>query len=438
MRPVHRASLVALLLASGAVIHGATAQEATAPSRISATISQSFEVDSNYDLDDESPGTSYLGDTRLELGLARETRTQSLELGFDTALRALDQPDEEFEFTLGSPTGAFFDYAVEAPNAEFDSLLRYRQTRTDFRRDLDDFVTEEGLLPDDLTSEDLDTDTREQRFDVDLGGTWGTASPSSYTLRFSGTDIGYSDDATDLVPRRFGQATGAWTLRVNPVLSTIVAAEYYRYDADNAVDTDLRISEIDAGLVYEPDENLRLRGGLGYAERERTETINGEDVTETETGPTIRGDVLWTRDDFSLVGDARLTTAAPETRLGFNLRGVYELPRGQLVGRAFNRYTGDSGTGTETQVTGFGVAVERDLDTLSAVRFDVAYAVQEFLDIDEDDTTRTTATVSYRRDLTPVVSAELGYRFLNLVEDPTDADSHRVFFNIGRTFERGL
>ncbi len=436
---MHRASLAALLLAGGAAIHGATAQEGIAPSRISATISQSLEADTNYDLENDSPGTAYFGDTRLEIGLLRETRTQSFALGLDTALRALDRADEPFEFTLGSPTGGLLDYAVEGPNFAFDTLLSYRQTRTDFQADLEDFVTEEGFLPDDLTSEDLESDAREERFDAEIGGTWGTASPSSYTLRFSGTDIGYSDDATDLVPRRFGQATAAWTLRINPVLSTIVVGEYYQYDADNEEDTDLRISEIDAGLVYEPDENLQLRGGIGYADRVRTEIEDGEEVTEENRGPTLRGDVLWIRDDFRLVGDARLTTAAPETRLSFNIRGVYALPRGQLIGRAFNRYTGDSGTGTETRIAGFGLVWEREINTVSAVSFDVAYADQEFLDLDQENTQRTAFTATYRRDLTPVVSAEVGYRFLNLIEAPdTDADSNRVFFRIGRTFETGL
>ena len=149
--------------------------------------------------------------------------------------------------------------------------------------------------------------------------------------------------------------------------------------------------------------------------------------------------MLWIRDDFRLVGDARLTTAAPETRLSFNIRGVYDLPRGQLIGRAFNRYTGDSGTGTETRIAGFGLVWERELNTVSAVSFDVAYADQEFLDLDQENTQRTAFTATYRRDLTPVVSAEVGYRFLNLIEAPdTDADSNRVFFRIGRTFETGL
>ena len=98
-----------------------------------------------------------------------------------------------------------------------------------------------------------------------------------------------------------------------------------------------------------------------------------------------------------------------------------------------------SGTGTESRVTGFAVAWERDINTLSGLRLDAGFANQTFLDLDQDDTQRATFTATYRRDLTPVVSAEVGYRFLNLIEAPdTDADSNRVFFRIGRTFETGL
>ena len=318
-------------------------------------------------------------------------------------------------------------------------MLRYRQIRTDFN-DFESFITDEGFLPDDLTTEDLESDTREERFDVDIGGTWGTSSPNGFSLRFSGTDIGYSDDASNLTPRRFGQVTGAWTLRLNPVLSSIVVAEYYEYDADNPQDTDVTISEIDAGVVYEPDETLRLRGGIGYANRVREELRDGERETiQDDAGPTIRGDVLWIRDDFQLEGDARLTTAAPETRLGFNLRGAYELARGQVIGRVFNRFTGDADSGTESRVSGFGVTFDREINSLSGLSFDFAYATEKFLDFDQENTDQTIFTAIYRRDLTQVVSAELGYRFSKLIEAPdTDADSNRVFFRIGRTFETGL
>ena len=44
-----------------------------------------------------------------------------------------------------------------------------------------------------------------------------------------------------------------------------------------------------------------------------------------------------------------------------------------------------------------------------------------------------TATFSY--DITEQLSADIGYRFRYREEEPDTADSHAVFFVIGRSFE---
>ena len=93
-------------------------------------------------------------------------------------MRAIDQPDQPFELTLASPTGALLDYEYEAANATFDTLLRYRQSETSYNRSIDDFVTDEGLLPDDLTESDLEDNTRQQRLDADIGLPGGPPPPA--------------------------------------------------------------------------------------------------------------------------------------------------------------------------------------------------------------------------------------------------------------------
>jgi hypothetical protein len=37
-----------------------------------------------------------------------------------------------------------------------------------------------------------------------------------------------------------------------------------------------------------------------------------------------------------------------------------------------------------------------------------------------------------------VVTEDIGYRFRSEIEDPSNATSNRVFFQIGRTFSTGL
>ena len=52
-----------------------------------------------------------------------------------------------------------------------------------------------------------------------------------------------------------------------------------------------------------------------------------------------------------------------------------------------------------------------------------------------EDINRLTATATYSYDLTETVSADFGYRFRSRQQDPEDAQSNAVFFEIGRSFE---
>ena len=122
---MHRGSLAALLLA-GTAASTAFGQDAGG-GLITATISERLEADSNYRLDDPSPGTSYFADTRLSFGYLNETPTQTFGLGLSTAARALWEAEEDFDFTLGSPTGGSLDYTNEWANAAFDAAFDYRQ-----------------------------------------------------------------------------------------------------------------------------------------------------------------------------------------------------------------------------------------------------------------------------------------------------------------------
>lgn len=442
-----RATLTAVILAGTASWQTASAQTLS-DSVLTATISQSFEADTNYDLDPDSPGTSYYGDTRFGLEWAQQRENHSLVLGFDTGMRALDRADRPFELTLASPTGALLDYDFEAANATFDTLLRYRQTETSYNRSLEDFEADEGPLPDDLTDvteADLEDNTRQVRLDADVGFSWGTTDPSTYGLRFTGTSINYTDNTAELTPRDSAQIEGFWSLRFTPVFSSIVVANHFHYKADNTQDTQLNVSEIDAGVVYEPDENIRVRGGLGYANRQRRDTISGvRETTEDNSGFTLRGDFRYIQEDFTLEGDGRFTTAVPnDPRFSFNLRGRYDMQRSRITGRIFNRFTGNSSGGEEVRVSGLGVGLVRELSAVSELGLDFTYIIQKDVDNPDGqnadpDIERSTFAASYTRELTSSVSASLGYRYRTRTEDPDDAKGQQVFFTIGKTFQTGL
>jgi hypothetical protein len=438
---MQRAALAALTLAVAAGIPDLAtlpvkAQEtATTGGVLTTTLSQSLVADSNYGLDDPSPGTSYYGDTRAALDYLRVTPTQSFALGLDTGLRALAEAEQDFEFVVASPSTANIDYAHEGADTSFDAGARFRSRRVDYLGPIDI----DGPLPDDLTG--FQRDSIEYRSDADIGFAIGTNSPSTYEFNLAATNFDYSEDTgqENLVPRRSVQGDLTWTLQITPVFAAVAAAGYYWYSADNATDEEINVAEGDVGIAYTPTDNLRIRAGLGYADRKRDQTINDvRDTTQHDTGPTVRGDFRYVLPDFTLTGEARWTTAAPQDRLSGAVRGFYNLPRGQITGRVFQRYGGGQG-GSDSRVTGAGLGFTHELTRVSSLALDASYATQvDEEDPDDPGIDRTDFTASYIHSLTETVSAQIGYGFRHRVEDPEDATSNRVFLVIGKTFETGL
>jgi hypothetical protein len=438
---MRRSSLAALLLASTAPIHGAFAQQAPQPtlteqetqSTLTATVAQRFEFDTNYRLDDPSLGDTFFTDTTFAVDYFQETESRQLGLGFDAGLRALWEADEDFGWEVASPSGAYLTFLDEGPHLAFDADLEVQTREVNFTDDIID--TGGDIETDDLSQ--LEGDTREVRYDADVGVTLGPDAPSSFGLRFIGSKIDYSNDDSNLTPRQTGEGQGFWTLQVNPVLSAGLFGSYLRYTADNNADTEVNVAEGDIGIVYEPSDVLQVTAGVGYADRTREDF--GEE-TQSDSGPTVRGNVNYILPDFTVNADGRFTTAAPDPRFSFGLRTTYGLARSQIVGRVFNRYAGAATGGSdEVRITGAAIGLVHDINNVSRVSLDLSYAHQKNLDDEEDpDIDRTDLTASYLYDLTEVVTAEIGYGYSNRIEDPEDAQSHSVFLVIGRTFETGL
>lgn len=433
---MRRASLAALLLAGTA--SGAAHGQSLEGSTLSATVSQRFEADSNYGLDDPSPGTSYFTDTRLTLGFLNETDTQSFGLGLDTGARALWEAGQDFDFTLASPTGANLDYKNEWSSGEFDVGLDYRQRQVDYTTN--EFIdsNDDGTV-DSLNQ--LSGNSREMRYGANIGVLFGTDTASTYELRFNGTKFDYSETDPDQVARTTMTGEATWTLQLNPVLSSQVNATYLAYDADNAAETALRRGQVGAGLVYQPDENFMIGAGLNYADRQREDTnaAGVRSTTESDNGPGITGQFSYATPDVTFTGNGELSSAAPNTRFTGVLRADYALPRGRVTGRVFQSYTGTSNGADEARVNGVSLAVVRNLTSDSSFGVNFTYATQVAVEDGpgpvDPDINRSNITATYSHALTEVVDADIGYTYRARSEDPTDASSNSVFIQIGRTFE---
>lgn len=430
-----RRGLLAALLAGTA--GGPLLAQTLEGSTLSARVSQRLEADTNFDLDDPSPGTSYFTDSRLELGFLNETPNQAFELGLDTVARALWEAEEDFEFSVGDPTTVSGGYAVEWAAGAFSADGSFRRNQVGFLRGLDEFLDPDTGLPiDDI--EDRNGDAIEERTEGSLSLDLATDAPSSYSFALDANNYDYSETGSSQTARSTVSGEAVWSLQLNPVLASAVAASYSRYSAESARDLEIRLAEIDAGVIYDASEVLQLAVGLGYAERTREETLLGVREETNDTGPTLRGSLDYDFEEFVVRANARVSAAAPSTRVDGDLRVVYPLPRGRVNARVFRRYSGSS-EGSEVQVTGAGIGVERDINTVSTLGLDFAFAQQTRED-DEDaatdaaDVSRLDASATYSYALTEVVDLDVGYNFRNR-EDEGSATSHAVFVEIGRSFE---
>lgn len=430
MRPALLAAAPLALIAAGTALH---AQSLGDP-LLSATISQSFVLDSNLELDDPRPGTSTYADTRLLLGFLTETQVQTFALSLDTGLRALWQADEDFDATFASPSTAGLDYGRQWASGALESFVSYRVRDVDSSSLVD--LDGDSETPDDLR--EVNNDATERRLDAGFDLALATDSPSSYTLGFAGTQFDYSDetDDDDNTPRTTLSGTIGWQLQLTPVFAGTLSGLYSSFDADNASETEIRESEVEAGVLYTPSEVLELSFGAGYANytREEDDAAGNRETVQDDSGFVLRTGIEYLFEDVTLTGNLRLTDAAPETRLSGDLRASYPLPSGRVTGRVFQRY-GGSNDGNEIRVTGAAIGLDHEINSVSGLEFDVSLARQEDLDTDDPDTDRVNFTAAYNYALTEVVEASVGYRFRSRDEDPDSATSNSVFVEIGRTFE---
>ncbi len=429
-----RRPLLAALTLSAA---GAAAQPLPDPGSplITAGISQGFTADSNLRLDDPNPGTSYFADTRVQFGLLSETQAQTFALGIDTGLRALWEAERDFDFTFASPSTGTLDYDRDWASGGIEGGLRYRQTAVDADRPLGDFIdpdTGQIDFPDDLDR--LSQDVTERRYDATLDLALATDAPSSYEFSLVATHTDYDETTPDTTARTNAQGDALWRLRLTPVLSGALFGSYRYFDADNAANTLVREADVDVGVIYEPDETLRVDVGLGYADYDRRLTQGGVRSSRSETGPAARVALRYAFEEVTINAAARYSRATDGAPFTGTLRAAYPLPRGRLNGRVFQNKTGSS-TGNEVRVTGAGLGLLHEINTVSALEFDLTAARQ----VDETapfqpDTTRYGFSAVYSYDLTEAVSANLGYRFRSFDQSPDDATSNAVFVQIGRSF----
>jgi hypothetical protein len=438
-RPLRTAGLAALSgLAASALTAPALQAQVIGENLLTATISQSVEVDTNVDLDPDSPGTSVFADTRLGLGLRRETQRERLTFGFNTGARAIAPGEGDFEFTWASPWTASAGYGFDWAGGSFQSDFAFRQRRFDFLAD--EIVFREVVVPgwfgdeivfvpDDVVRRDRDV--TERRYDAGLSLAIAPDAPSSYRVALRGTAFTFSGDP-GFVDRQEMRADAGWRLRITPRISAAANANLRLTDIDNEAGTTIRAADFDLGLVLEPRDGFTLGFGAGLGEEVRRETVEGRRQTvESETGPTLRASLGYQlAEDLSIGATVRVSDAG--NRVNANVRASYTYPLGTISANLTQTFTG-SALGDEVRVTRLGFGFSRALDELTGVSLAANYAIQSNQEAEVDDIHRADLSAAVSRTLAPDLSASLGYRFRTFEQDDR-ATSHAVFLTVGRTF----
>ena len=219
---------------------------------------------------------------------------------------------------LAEPS-ATLDYAQEGLDTAFDAdFCGYRQRRIDSPVDLDDFVDRRAAPVPGQPRPGCQDDT--PRAALRRGHRPRARHQLAEHLRARAstrTAIDYTDeDGTSLTPRRYGRGRARSGRCGSPRCSrpAVSAATIY-YNADDAARQ--RRSTSPRSMPASSTSRARtcsVRAGLGYADRNREETIDGERADHPGRRPArpLRGDISYdAATTSSCRGNARLTTAAP-------------------------------------------------------------------------------------------------------------------------------
>lgn len=436
-------STLTLLLASPALT-----QEPNPYGRLS--FSQELRFSDNPELASDAPGSTLTAVTGLGFEYGAETRVQQLRLSLGTDLEgAFGEADRDYDFVNDR---ADLSFSREGKSAGVDLAVQYRNTP------LEDIEIGEDGDPDFLVIDAGRRETKSASLGFDIGR--NARASASFDMSWRQTDyVGTLDP--DLVDSETLDLDSRASFAVSKTLTASVSAGVE--DTDEEGDINRETSYFGVGLSGETGGGFTFSGDLTY---DRTETTGGTNPRD-EDG--IGFSLAFTQDRplgaYSLTLGSRIDEAGRSSRISLGRR--MDLPSGGLswaVG-VTDYEDGDPGlTGSlewsqETRDgqfsanlsreqraddgqpladTRIGLSYTGDLTDVSQWSASVDYFSEDELNGDED-AQRTSASVTYSRDLTSDWRLNTGYEYTRI--DPAsgeDRDRNSVFVNIQRDVTFGF
>lgn len=444
-------SAVAMFAACTAVF----AQEAGGP-LFTFGVTTTARASDNLTLETTPAGVTVLSETALSLGFESVTRTQTLRIGVSDLFRFGVGPDAPVQAGFrGINANLFYEKLWTHSRFEFGASLN--------TRDLDGDLTEADLdEPDDLIidSGTLTTTNLNLAFETGLTAPIGAEVALSDSRRmYSGTTDPELEDSRTL------KGELALILRFSPVTETRLSYSHTLFEAEDASGTERETRSLSATANHQLSPIARLNASVGWIVIDRRLTavpltlpqINGMSAALGYARDLPAGSfaVDLSHDVTTAGGRTDLTVTRgfefPASRVTFTLGAT--LPPGSGIqptaSIAFTRrlpdqsfsfsISSDIGVTSDSEVqrrTTADLAYGLDLNALESLAFGVSYSwITNTGGITATDSTRASATATYRRMLTRDWTLETGYiHRLSRGAGADTARSNEIFVTLGREF----
>lgn len=417
----HRIGPLAFVLALPALVSPALAQEAPNP-LLTFGYSASIRASDNYGLDPVSAGNSTFLDQGFSLGYRSETETQSIGFSASTVLRFADLPDRDYDPDFDN-LNLRLDYALTGSDSRIGFQTSYNRVDIAFADplyDLDDTV-------DPITGQDLRTgEGRRESWGLSASIDTGLSSPLGFNLGLASRGRSYSGTTDQsLYGFRTDSIRAGVRMNVSPVTALNFGGSYSLYDADDRVETERRTSSVYTGINHAFSPVLNLNASLGFRQIETDRTVGDLHGTTTQDGMTVSLELGRALTDGRVGLSYNRDISTDGTRDTLRVSRSLDLAEGELdMSLGITKGDGDPGAvGSliyERPVWNGGISAR------------VSHMIGSNFDGEEE--TRTSATLGWNTDLTPLTRAGLRISYLDLSND-TDGDLRRLSVSASLAYE---
>lgn len=387
--------------------------------------SSTLRASDNYGLDQDSAGDSFFLDNRLGFGYRNETEIQSLSFGGSTILRFADLPDRDYDPDFDD-IDLNFAYERNGVNSSIEAEASYNRADVAFFDPLSNI--NDPLDP--IEGEDLieDNSGTRETFGARLGFETGLAGPLGFNLGAEIRERQFTDTTDpDYYDSRNVSVTAGTRFTLSPVLQATLSLTQQNYTNEDTEQQDRVSRTASLGFGYQISPITTVNTSLGIRKIDNEET-NLLGIRGTEKTDGFVGSIGVTRDLPTGSIGASLSHDVTEDgdRSTFTVNRAMELKSGELA-FAIGATKADVGS---TGIIG-DVSYRQDLPT-GSFRAELSRAI----DTDDDnEETRTKATLGLSHDLTTLSGVDLSIDYIDITNDGPDVDRTRGRFRAAYNYD---